>query len=168
MTLILDQVQPHPIWKISELVEGVLSNIDCGSDYKSVVRVCKLWRERAQEWGAAVDRFSNHLQTLIKMYPYWNWDLEELSRNPNITWEFIKSHPALFEKNGLCYKFEENPRITEVVMMDNFEYFYKRRMIEFNSSVSPEFINLLICKYNYAIDWEIIALHNKHIIRFIE
>src|SRR5271170_5711026 len=102
MALILDQVQPHSIWEVSELVEGVLSHIDCGSDYKSVVRVCKLWRERAQEWGAAVDKFSNHLQTLIKMYPHWKWDAGDLSCNPNIDWDFIKNHPGI-HKNGNLY-----------------------------------------------------------------
>src|SRR5271155_857072 len=166
MALILDQVQPHPIWKISELVEGVLSNIDCGSDYKSVVRVCKLWRERAQEWGVAVDRFSNHLQTLIKMYPHWKWNSRDLSCNPNIDWVFIKSHPELFTPDGV-YWFEENPRITETVIIENLDYFLPRHRIEYNSSITPEFIAFLISEHKYTCNWfDLMLSNNKYIEQF--
>jgi hypothetical protein len=35
----------------------------------------------------------NHLQELIKLFPNKDWNWDELSDHPNITWKFIKNNP---------------------------------------------------------------------------
>lgn len=38
---------------------------------------------------------SNHLLSLLKMYLDAKWDQQGLSENPNISWDYVNSHPAI-------------------------------------------------------------------------
>jgi len=117
--------QMHSIWTISDIVREILAYIDCGSDYKSAIFVCRFWRESAPEWGAAVDKYSNHLQTLVKMYPNWQWNATELYRNPNADWNFIRNYCDKVSRFYSAKAAELNPRITEEIIRENLEYFLK-------------------------------------------
>ena len=46
-----------------------------------------------------VAKYSNHLLTLLKLFPNESWNYYEVSRNPNITWDIIFNDPSL-----LCIK----------------------------------------------------------------
>ncbi len=100
---------------MEDILRIILSQIDCGSDFKSARLVCRAWRDITQKlFPDGHLRFANHLQTIIeKMLEYiedtFKKDIikyhdikhkffahfHRLNSNPNITWDFIKKHPEL-------------------------------------------------------------------------
>ena len=59
---------------------------------------------------------TNDLLILLEMYPHKDWDFQELSCNPNITWEFVKDHPRI----KWDYQFlSANPNITWEIIKSN-------------------------------------------------
>jgi hypothetical protein len=57
---------------VSDNYREIANHIDCGSDWKSWLLVCKDFAAMANR--AQVARFSNHLTTLLKLYPDRYWD----------------------------------------------------------------------------------------------
>ena len=54
-------------------------------------------------------KHSNHLLTLIKMFPNKDWDYRYLGKNPNITWEIVVGNSQI----KWCYYYlTRNPNIT--------------------------------------------------------
>ena len=51
----------------------------------------------------------NHLEILLKLNPNKPWDWDELSLNPNITWEIIQQNK---DKPWNWYWLSQNPNIT--------------------------------------------------------
>src|SRR3990170_3311212 len=79
--LIFDQVDHQRTYFNICLACKHFWNIINGKDYISISRRSikkKLW--------------TNHLYMLLKYFPDHSWDWYHLSRNPNITWNIIKSH----------------------------------------------------------------------------
>jgi len=80
----------------------ILRFVNDGCLYKSLLFTCKLFRDfyytgfkkGGELWNHIrfVRKFSNHLLTLIKMYPKKEWSWDSISSNPNITWEFVRKH----------------------------------------------------------------------------
>ena len=50
---------------------------------------------------------SNDLIKLLYLYPEAEWNWDELSHNPNITWEFIQAHPEIKWWNWHCLSSNE-------------------------------------------------------------
>src|SRR5271170_193915 len=70
----------------------VISNcIREGSTWKTFTQTCKsLYKLNTI---VAINKYSNHLTTLLNTYPDWKWDIDELSLNPNLSWSFVEVHP---------------------------------------------------------------------------
>src|SRR5271154_1494345 len=109
------------VFQISDLVLKILAFIPDGATYKATTLVCQQWHTIcAGEFRWMIAAYSNHLMTLIKMFPdkNWNWqtvasnpnlplgeitgydkaqwDYEEVIYNPNMTWECIKNNLSRF------------------------------------------------------------------------
>src|SRR5690348_154197 len=70
----------------------ISNHINHGSTWKSWILVCKFFSQMNNSERRA--RYSNHLLTLLKLFPDQpGWDWYWISRNPNITWEIVNSHP---------------------------------------------------------------------------
>src|SRR5512138_3582186 len=68
--------------------------IENGRTWKSFVWSCKLMY--ALNTPENVDKFSNHLTTLLTRHPPsegWEWDVSNLSWNHSLPWSFIKERP---------------------------------------------------------------------------
>src|SRR4051812_17739713 len=65
----------------------IAKHIECGSDWKSWILVCKAFA--GMNTHDQIARYSNHLTTLIKLFPDKPWEWRVISYNPNITWQFI-------------------------------------------------------------------------------
>ncbi len=102
---------------MEDVTRLILSDIDTGSDFKSARLVSHLWlRITKKLFPDGHIKFANQLQTIVEKVLEYNRniksshdfpmnlfngykrihiDMSELSKNPNITWEFIKKHPEL-------------------------------------------------------------------------
>ena len=76
---------PNDIWfEISK-------HINTGSDWKSFIFTCKSFSKFNNQ--SKINKLANHLTTLIKLHPDEPWDWGYISRNPNITIDFIEANP---------------------------------------------------------------------------
>src|SRR5438552_157711 len=65
-----------------------------GLDYKNIIIVCKDFYDFYKlDHITYVRKFSNHLLTLLKLFPDKDWDWGGISHNPNITWDVIQDNP---------------------------------------------------------------------------
>src|SRR5271156_4356772 len=109
--------------EIPEISFNILKFLMDGSTYKSATLTCKLWHTICStdlRWMIA--KYSNHLWTLIKMYPNiaereYNWDWQGISANPNTTWDLISmslNATKPWDWSGIS----RNPNITwEIISM---------------------------------------------------
>src|SRR5437764_13144771 len=81
-----------------------------GLDYKNIIVVCKdfcgFYKSNHMVY---VRKFSNHLLTLLKLFPDKEWRWIDISCNPNITWDIIQDNP---DKEWSWYGISHNPNIT--------------------------------------------------------
>src|SRR5208337_2362322 len=77
-----------------DILTLIFSNVTTGSTYKSLVTVCKYWNKiMISKFPKKYLELTNHLLTLLKLFPNKNWDWAWLSGNPNITFEIVKDNP---------------------------------------------------------------------------
>jgi hypothetical protein len=129
------------------------------------VLVCKEW------WGILevtelADKFTNHLWTLIKMYPDKNWDWRGVAQNPNfslgmisllpevdnnysfaaskaVTWDYIQSHPEIeWNKDGVSI----NPNITVDIVENNLDWGWDWLSLISNSKIGFKGVRKLISR----------------------
>lgn len=102
------ELLPNDIW--TQIFQVVIYKLRLGSLYKNLIFLNKRLNKIGQiHWNDAVDLLSNHLMTLILMYPDVSWDWNQLSKNPNITFEHVKTH-LNWRWNGISLS--NNPNIT--------------------------------------------------------
>ena len=66
---------------------------------------------------------ANHLYILLKLYPDKDWDWDEVSCNPNITWENVRDNP---NQNWSWYKVSYN-KFCRVNAQKVISRFWRRR-----------------------------------------
>ena len=75
-----------------EMIEIVFSFCPNGSTWKSIRSVSKQWNIISFKYNTPmIDKFTNHLATLLKLFPNKNWNYNYLSANPNITWDIVQN-----------------------------------------------------------------------------
>src|SRR5271170_6499267 len=74
-----------------EILTVISNHIRFGSTWKAFTQTCK--NVYKLNTIVAINKYSNHLATLLKKYRDWGWDLLGLSRNPNLSWSFVEAHP---------------------------------------------------------------------------
>src|SRR3954465_2989882 len=80
-----------------------------------------------------IARYSNHLTTLLKMFPDKPWDWYGLSQNPNITWQAILDN---LDKPWNWYYISHNPNITWKNIYDNLDKPWDWSGISINPNVT--------------------------------
>src|SRR5277367_6734093 len=73
-----------------EILTVISNYIQEGSTWKTFTQTCKSVYKL--NTIVTINKYSNHLATLLKKHPEWNWDLLELSGNPNLPWSFVEVH----------------------------------------------------------------------------
>src|SRR5437868_13050506 len=88
------------------LVE-ISEHIPDGKTWKNFVWTCQaLYQLNTPK---KVRRYANHLTTLFKLFPDKLWDMYGISQNPNISFDFVLTHPELkWNWYGLSY----NPNLS--------------------------------------------------------
>src|SRR5271170_285722 len=74
-----------------EILIVISNHIRLGCTWKAFTQACK--NVYKLNTIVAINKYSNHLTTLLKKYPEWKWDMYWLSRNPNLSWSFVEAHP---------------------------------------------------------------------------
>src|SRR5271170_8162430 len=81
------------ILKIDDIINIIIGFISEGATYKTARLVCRQWQGICdRNHGYCVDRFSNHLLTLLKLYPDKNWDWCDVMFNKHTTVEWVKDN----------------------------------------------------------------------------
>src|SRR4051812_43828561 len=85
----------------------IAKHIENGSDWKNWIFVCKAFA--GMNTQSRIDRYSNHLTTLLKLFPDKSWNWNHMSDNPNITWQIIQDNPT---RRWNWSSISRNPSIT--------------------------------------------------------
>src|SRR3954466_13707696 len=109
----------------------IAKHIECGSDWKNWILVCKAFT--IMNTYDQIARYSNHLTTLLKMFPDKPWDWYGLSQNPNITWQAILDN---LDKPWNWYYISHNPNITWKNIYDNLDKPWDWSGISINPNVT--------------------------------
>jgi hypothetical protein len=80
---------PLDIWR--QLFRTAIDSRDAAL-YKSLAKTCRAFREISAEFN--VNHLTNHLWTLIYMYPDGPWSFIEILKNPNTPLNLIKIHQS--------------------------------------------------------------------------
>ncbi len=137
---------------MEDILGNILSQIDAGSTFKSARLVSRLWlRITHKLFPDGHLKFANHLETILEKVLEYNknimdsmtfprnlflrerqiyLDMTELSRNPNITWEFIKRHPELKWNMEL---FIQGPNMVDELVEPFLEFFSEDDCLSFSS-----------------------------------
>ena len=108
----------------------ILKYIDDGATYKSAIWTCKrFWKYFESRHIEYVRKYSNHLWTLIKMFPDKKWDWFRISFNPNTTWNIIVNNP---QYNWYCPGISTNPNITWDIVVNNPQYNWSFSDLSYN------------------------------------
>src|SRR5277367_3889631 len=73
-----------------EILTVISNYIQEGSTWKAFTQTCKSVYKL--NTIVVINKYSNHLTTLLNTYPDWKWDVFGLSGNPNLFWSFVEAH----------------------------------------------------------------------------
>ena len=165
-TLVFYKFEIHKSNKMEELPIEILGEITAAikGDFIAWTSVCKLLHsfntiaERAKR--------SNHLLTLLKLFPNAIWHYPSVAKNPNLTWEFVEANPQINWYNWLS----ENPSISSDIVSTNLNKLWYYEFLSRNPSITWELVKANPNKHwdyvrlskNPIITWEIVEA-NPHI-----
>ena len=93
-----------------DILFNIFQFISDGFTYKSIIFTCKDWKRVIDtNYTSMKNKFINHLRTLLLKYSDIKWDWSEISKNPNITTEFIEKYP---DKPWDWSEISYNPNVT--------------------------------------------------------
>lgn len=98
--------------------------IDAGSDYKSIVFTCREWCDvMIKIYPNLAQQLTNHLATLVKMFPEKSWNWAVLTMHKQITMEFMQNTSGRWTFSYIV----GNPNVTAKVAEQyldraNYEY----------------------------------------------
>ncbi len=101
--------------------------IDTGSTWKCWILVCRDFA--AMNNINQIRRFSNHLATLLKLFPNKPWDWSEVSRNPNITYAIVQAN---LDNSWDWEMLSRNPNITPVIVQANLDKPWNWNALSYN------------------------------------
>ena len=99
---------------MNDIWNNIASHISDGITWKSFIFSCKLFYGFNTQ--SQIDRFSNHLLTLLKLFPDEEWNWYGISQNPNITWGIVFNNANKPWKWG---GISRNPNITWSIITNN-------------------------------------------------
>lgn len=110
--------------------------------WKNFILICKYSYNMNTE--DEIENRSNHIWTIITMYPDKTWDWSGVSCNPNITWEIIETNPDA-PWDWSCIS--RNPNITDSIIKNNPDAPWDWEEIECNPLISVRRVWVNPCKY---------------------
>ncbi len=123
---IFDYLNFKYIMLIRDSYTHIFTYLNYGSAYKTVITVCKEWGKIIADLYPCADTdFSNHLLTLMKLFPEYGWDECLLLSNPSMNWEYIFAMPEYPDKwENIC----RNPSITweNILTIPNYEKYWEQ------------------------------------------
>ena len=96
-----------------------------------------------------VDKRSNHLWTLVTMFPDKDWDWYGISKNPNITWEIVNNNR---NKKWTWFALSMNPNITLDIVRENPNITWHSSGLSSNPSMTIDIIYTNIDIFCICID----------------
>jgi len=133
-----------------DCLHGILRMVDDGRDYKTLLLVCRLFRDfYAQNHMEYVRKFSNHLLTLLKMFPQKDWDWKIMSQNINLTWEYVREH---LDYDWDWDELSANPMLTWDIIRDNPDLKWNWRRISKRHDIPAEVIQDCLNKSSCSPD----------------
>ena len=123
-----------------ELIGTIFTCITYGSDYKTISLVDRYWNRLIKKVHPNAHlKFCNHLLTLLSRYPNQQWSWNDLSLNPNITWEVVENHP---NKPWDWYWLSKNPGMTWEIIKLNPNKPWKWNGVSQNPNITWEIVKL--------------------------
>jgi len=98
---------------LCDIIDVIFRLITSAKQYKTLSSLNRLWYTISKNHDYYIDRFSNHLATLMKLYPGKTWCIYSLSSNPNIDEDFVRKNANIIKrKPGVLNNLSANPAIT--------------------------------------------------------
>ncbi len=139
---------------------NILRYINSGKDYKSVCLVSKQFYNIINKLFPGGDKFANHLLTLLKLFPDENWDYQRMSKNPNITIEYIKAN---LYKNWNFKQLTQNSRFTLNDVLNNPEIPWDYNSLQYNPNIPASYEEWEYMSNNNFISDYLALIQNKSI-----
>jgi hypothetical protein len=149
------------------ILKRILIYINDGSTYKAACLVCRQWYAVARRLFKDGDVFANHLITLLQLFPGANWDMQRLSANPNISWEYVQLHQDI---HWSIKYLSLNPNVTWNTVQSHPSSKWSYLMLASNPNITMDIVQSNIdlfaywgytpCLENPSITWEIFKLKN--------
>ncbi len=125
----------------NHIIELILSFTTSGKDYKNFVLVCKDWYKTLNKLFPKGSIFTNHLTTLLKLFPNEKWNYDYLSKNPNIDIDYVKNND---DKPWNYENFSENPSVTWEIFKNNRGFPWYRDNFVKNPSITIDMLSRYI------------------------
>ncbi len=101
---------------MQDIYGHIFTYCNYGSAYKVIICVCKDWQQLINDkFPNAIDDFSNHLLTLLKLKPYRDYDWQAISANINMKWSDICALDYEWNYGHVT----NNPNITMEIINNN-------------------------------------------------
>lgn len=96
------------------------------------------------------------LEKLLLAYPFENWDWNQVSVNPAVTFQFILDHPKLPWRSRYV---SENANVTEQIILSNMSYHWCFTGLCANKNLTFEFFKKYIIVPNEVmhVDWQLLS-----------
>ncbi len=138
---------------------NVLKHINTGRDYKAVCLVCKDWFRIIRVIHNKGKKFTNHIITLVKLFPNWKWNYT------NLTDKMCFGYMELSPKKWNWKLLAMNSRLTYGYVKAHPEYPWDYKAMCGNQNISWDGImELCYGRYQYGrlsgrkdIDWDYVA-----------
>jgi hypothetical protein len=128
--------------------------LGCGRTYKALMFTCKQYSQVGAAEPLYTDAkaaLSNHLWTLIRMFPDAAWDWDRVAENPNTTWSMIQTDANRLKMYSALSR---NPNITPDIVRNNpdirwnFYYYTGNRNFDLDDG---EFADYVLRQYNFDL-----------------
>src|SRR5271170_6730019 len=139
------------ILKIDDIINIIIGFISEGATYKTARLVCRQWQGICdRDHGYCVDRFSNHLLTLLKLYPNNKWSWTKIMKNKNTTVQYATDNLWRDERTSYAYNDNIDPEIFISRKFMNARYLFKYNISDWN------WVYISSCK---NITWDFVISH---------
>jgi len=151
-----NQVSTNPNIKCIFNIENPGVNHKVYSVYRKCIRHDYSSHTNIRWWGIENIREINSIDELLTHIKKFN--LMELSRNPDITWDIVQSHPEIEWDNNFL---QMNPNIIHDVVLGNPSHNWNPTVLYYVGLIPSEEFNKRINCSGTNFEWEVIKIDSK-------